>query len=318
MPRDPADKYLKAALVEAYASRANLFHQGVKGSRMREMFATIDAFDPSILKWDSHHLHITENAIAVLRAKHIPLHAVFAHPTILQQNPRTIAYYRNLVAVSQKGMSQMGLPTAKFERNAPASMSIDAATSLCRTLNSILSRLVEAEPDFELTRGRDVAFAEIGTELQGSWANRVGRGAAKAVEGILADYVRIHQRGEYDGHGRFVLNNGWKVFFGTEPDIKFLDADEVERITVEIKGSLDRAGAQTRYGEAKKSFAKARAKNPRCYTVYLASCFTEAVEQQIKADGQVSDRFNLTSILRDQKEQTRFLSRLFHVVDMPT
>ena len=33
---------------------------------------------------------------------------------------------------------------------------------------------------------RQAIFAEIGTELQGTWANLVGQGAAKAVEDLLA------------------------------------------------------------------------------------------------------------------------------------
>lgn len=89
------------------------------------------------------------------------------------------------------------------------------------------------------------------------------------------------------------------------------------QIAIEIKGSLDKAGAQTRYGEAKKSFGKALSENPRCFTVYLASCFTDAVVAQIRADGQVRRWFNLTSILYDDAERIRFLSTLFHVVDTP-
>ncbi len=318
MPRDQSDKFLKKALVEAYAARASIFHRGVSDSRMRELFAAVDAIDPATLQWDARDLHITERALKAIRDKAIPVHTIFVHPLALKQNPRFISYYRNLVAVSQKGMSQIGLPTARFERTTPAAMPADTAMSLARTLNSILSRLIEAEPAFELTHGRDVVFAEIRTEVQGTWANIVGKGAAKAVEGILVHYVEQHSRGQYHGHGRFTLNNGWQIIFGSEPDIQFLDAGGVERIAVEIKGSLDRAGAQTRYGEAKKSFAKALAKNPRCHTVYLASCFTESVERQIKADGQVGERFNLTSILRDPKEQKLFLSKLFHIVDTPT
>src|SRR5438105_6449720 len=95
------------------------------------------------------------------------------------------------------------------------------------------------------------------------------------------------------------------------------DSDGVKQIAIEIKGSLDTAGAQTRYGEAKKSFGKQLAENPRCYTIYLASCFTDAVIKQIEADGQVRDWFNLTSVLIDPEEQLRFLERLFHIVQTP-
>jgi hypothetical protein len=105
--------------------------------------------------------------------------------------------------------------------------------------------------------------------------------------------------------------------FASEPDIAFLGPKGARRIAIEIKGSLDRAGAQTRYGEAKKSFAKQLAENPRCHTIYLASCFTDAVIKQIEADGQVRDWFNLTSILYDPAESERFLSLLLHILHTP-
>jgi len=87
---------------------------------------------------------------------------------------------------------------------------------------------------------------------------------------------------------------------------------------VEIKGSLDVAGAQTRYGEALKSFRKMLAENPRCHTVYLASCFTDAVIGQMRDEGQVRAWYNLTSVLADEAERRRFLGQVFHVVDEPT
>jgi hypothetical protein len=114
------------------------------------------------------------------------------------------------------------------------------------------------------------------------------------------------------------LRNGWSITFAAEPDVAFFDPNGVKQIAIEIKGSLDVAGAQTRYGEAKKSFAKQLAQNPRCHTIYLASCFTDAVINQIRADGQVRDWFNLTSILYDGNEKEAFLKKLFHIVSTPT
>ena len=116
----------------------------------------------------------------------------------------------------------------------------------------------------------------------------------------------------------FKLDNGWTIIFANEPDVAFFDAFGVKQIAIEIKGSLDKAGAQTRYGEAKKSFVKQMTENPRCHTVYLASCFTDAVIEQIRRDGQVREWFNLTSILYDKPERKRFLNRLFHIVNTPT
>jgi hypothetical protein len=82
-------------------------------------------------------------------------------------------------------------------------------------------------------------------------------------------------------------------------------------VAIEIKGSMDKAGAQSRYGEAKKSFAKALAANPRCETIYLASCYTQAVMKQIEADGQVRRTFNLVDILDDEAKRQSFLDEIF-------
>lgn len=117
--------------------------------------------------------------------------------------------------------------------------------------------------------------------------------------------------------GLFRLANGWSIVFGAEPDVAFRDAEGRKQIAIEIKGSLDTAGAQTRYGEAKKSFAKQIAENPRCHTIYLASCFTDAVIQQIQSDKEVRDWFNLTSILYDEADKKAFLERVFHIVNTP-
>ena len=74
---------------------------------------------------------------------------------------------------------------------------------------------------------------------------------------------------------------------------------------------MDKAGAQTRYGEAKKSFGKALSVNPRCETIYLASCFTEAVLKQIETDGQVRKTYNLVDLLEAPTKRRKFLEELF-------
>lgn len=74
---------------------------------------------------------------------------------------------------------------------------------------------------------------------------------------------------------------------------------------------MDKAGAQTRYGEAKKSFGKALIENPRCETIYLASCFTKSLLDQVKQDGQVRKIFNLIDIMQDEKKKYEFLEELF-------
>ncbi len=51
--------------------------------------------------------------------------------------------------------------------------------------------------------------------------------------------------------------------------------------------------------------------NAQCETIYLASCFTKAVVEQIEADAQVRNRFNLIDIMEDDAKRKEFLDELF-------
>jgi hypothetical protein len=196
-------------------------------------------------------------------------------------------------------------------------MTPSEAERICRTINPIISGVIDANPPYTVDTSRKAIYAELGAQIQGTWANLIGKGASRAVESVLQRHLDQAKRGRSLGKGKFQLDSGWTIAFGTEPDVAFLDNKGVKRIAIEIKGSLDTAGAQTRYGEAKKTFAKQLAENPRCHTIYLASCFTDAVIRQIEDDGQVRDYFNLRSILYDEQDRQRFLDRLFHIVNAP-
>jgi hypothetical protein len=49
-----------------------------------------------------------------------------------------------------------------------------------------------------------------------------------------------------------------------------------------------------------------------CNTIYLASCFTDAVLSQLKTEREVDLHFNLIEILADEAKKIRFLKELFH------
>jgi len=313
-----ADKHLITALTKAYIARAQLFHSGVKASKIDLLIAEIDSIDDTRLDWTSRKSGVSETALKRVKEAGGQLHQVFAHPEVIKERPHLIAYYRNIVTISKKGIGQILFSTDAYESGRREKIGSEDAAKICQTLNRILSGVIEKLPDYTVELSRQAILAEIGTELQGTWANTVGQGASRAVKRLLAEYIEREGMSKRMQGARFELDNGWSITFGTEPDVAFFDSSGIKQIAVEIKGSLDVAGAQTRYGEAKKSFAKQLSENPRCHTVYLASCFTDAVIQQIKQDGQVREWFNLTSILYDADERKRFLKRLFHIVKTPT
>lgn len=312
------DKHLIDALTKAYMARAQLFHNGVRASKIDLLIAEIEGIEEKNLDWASESLGISQVALDRVKETGGSPHQVFAHPKVIMNRPHLIGYYRNIVTISKKGIGQILFSTEKYESGRKKKIASEDALTVCRTLNRILSGVIEKLPNYTLELSRQAILAEIGTELQGTWANVIGQGAAKAVQGLLGEYIEKNELGRDLKDGGFKLNNGWTIVFASEPDVAFFDGLGVKQIAIEIKGSLDKAGAQSRYGETKKSFAKQLNENPRCHTVYLASCFTDAVIEQIKQDGQVSDWFNLTSILYDDSERKRFLNRLFHIVKTPT
>jgi hypothetical protein len=311
------DRKLLAALAKAYTARAILFHDAIAASNIDILIAEIDLIRGRGLKWDLARLGISPSSFQ--RLKHLgenPL-KVFAHSDVILQRPHLVAYYRNIATISQKGITQILFSTARYEAKRAKSMTPADAEKICQTINPIISGVIDANPRYVVETSRKAIYAELGAQIQGTWANLIGKGASRAVEKVLQQHIDQAKVGRSVGKGKFQLNNNWTIVFGTEPDVAFLDNKGIKRIAIEIKGSLDTAGAQTRYGEAKKTFAKQLAQNPRCHTIYLASCFTDAVIKQIEDDGQVREYFNLTSILYDEQDRRRFLDRLFHIVNVP-
>lgn len=264
---------------------------------------------------------ISDQAFIIVKEAFIEPAQVFCHPSVLEQDSDLLEYYRNLAALSQKGLSQILsgriLKSHKgdnFERN----------RVIAKILNQIISSVIVDTKGFSLALAQNTVLSEIGTEIQGIWVNMIGQGAAKAVEGIIHDYAQAEglilstEKKEVSVSGKkqkqihLVLNNNWRIIFSSEPDVGIRDPKGKLQVAIEIKGSMDKAGAQTRLGEAKKSFAKAKAENAHCTTIYLASCFTDAVLSQLRTEREVDLHFNLIEILADESKKFQFLKELFH------
>lgn len=309
----PADTTLRNALKTAYLARAKLFAATIRATRIDELKKFLETLDAQKLTWTLQQLGISQRAFSKVKTAGVAPHLVFCHPNVIKQKPETLDYYRNLSALSSKGLSQLlgGLPRSQRE------------DERLRVINSILSSIVEEMPEFDLDVLRAVIPAEIGAEIQGTWVNTIGQGAAARVEALITDFARtndlvqrtekrqVTRAGKKKTQRVIHLKNGWTIIFADEPDGAIRDQRGTLKVAIEIKGSMDKAGAQTRYGEAKKSFAKALNEHAQCETIYLASYFTDAVIEQIKADAQVRKWFNLIEILEDDNKRRAFLRELF-------
>lgn len=312
---------LNEALIKSYVARAKLFYSVLKSKNIEKLFAQVEKCSIKGILWDIEKLGISKEAFIVTKKASIPPHMIFCHPEILNKCPNLVEYYRSLTALSQKGLSQIlsgKLPKVRKGDNKERFQLIAA------TLNKVISSVIIDTEDFSFSIAKDALIAEIGSEIQGTWVNIIGQGAAKAVEEIIQEYAQekefiastekkdITVKGKKQKQIHLVLNNNWRIIFSSEPDIAIRDNKDKLKVAIEIKGSMDKAGAQTRLGEAKKSFAKAKSENAHCLTIYLASCFTEAVLAQLKTDREIDTYFNLIDILADEKKKQEFLEELFH------
>lgn len=308
-----ADEILRDALKKAYLARAKLFAQGIQKRSIEETKRFLADQKSTEVAWNLGQLGISKAAFEKVRASGVEPHMVFCHPKIVEANPQVLEYYRNLAALSNKGLNQMLAGVKTQER----------ASERIRLINNVVSAIVEDLPTFDLALARSVIPVEIGAELQGEWVNRIGQGAATYVEDLMTDFAKsksvvrsiekktVRIKGKRKTHRSILLTNGWRIIFGDEPDVSIRDTKNVLKAAIEIKGSMDRAGAQTRYGEAKKSFGKALKEHAQCETIYLASCFTAAVNEQIEADAQVRKTFNLVEIMADPAKRKEFLREIF-------
>ena len=125
----------------------------------------------------------------------------------------------------------------------------------------------------------------------------------------LVDRHKTEQAAEEGNY--LILKSGTRICFGSEPDVECRSKPGELVCVIEIKGSADKAGAQTRLGEAKKSFTKAKLENPHCHTIFLPSVLTPAVEKQLKTEREIDQFFDLLAILRNKAKRIEFLEELF-------
>lgn len=317
-----ADETFREALTKSYIARTKLFYSSIKEKNIADLASRVKNLETKDIAWNLSGLGINEKAFNLIKKTSInPLH-VFCHPEVLLAKPDLAEYYRNLAAVSKKGLSQIlsgRLPRMGKERNN------ERYRIIAETLNKFISIVVEKIANgFSLSLAQEIILAEIGTEIQGTWVNKIGQGAARAVENIIQNYannkgfisatekkdVVIKNKKRKQTH--LILKNNWRIIFSNEPDIAIRNSRDKLHVAIEIKGSMDKAGAQTRLGEAKKSFAKAKGENAHCLTIYLASCFTDAVMEQLKTEREIDKHFNLVDILYDEEKKQEFLEELFH------
>lgn len=203
----------------------------------------------------------------------------------------------------------------------------ERALELSKVINEFISKILEEDDDYSLRDANIMYYATVGAFLEGAWRNDKGKLIADEVKKMIYEYFLFGKliksivllKGKeikpikdipIDEIKSFVLTNHYKIEFGSEPDIAFIDKKGILTGMVEVKGGLDEAGALERYEAAKKTFDEVLNKNPRAFTIYLASCITSTVRKRIEADRAVRKIFNLTNVFFDEEEKENFLKEI--------
>jgi hypothetical protein len=266
--------------------------------------------------WKLEELGISKEAWGRVIHSGIKPVRVFAHPKILVEEPKRVSYYRMLSMVSQKSMTKVSLPTVDYEAGRKR-LNYREALKIARHLNRIISELIIEEEEREVNpRELDLwRGMAAGTQAQGTWQNEKGFEAARMVGDILRKRILETNLGK-SGDKRsneWLLNDGRRLIFGSEPDIGIYDSHGSILVAVEVKGGIDTAGVLERLGAALKSLGRAKRENPKAITVLILpkTAITGTFLREIeKLKNEINHYFILDELINNLEKQKEFFKVL--------
>ena len=333
------DDLLKEARRIDYRLRSTFFYRKLHELGFLDFAREIDALVKigESYKWvERGQWSISQGAWEYVAGSELSSLRVFCHPRVIIEQPRLIAYYRNIAALSQKAVQTLAFNVKWFELGKREDLPYERALLLCQLFNTHVSTIIESTLTFSQRDLDALLFASAGAQINGSWLNAIGNEAEMVVKRLLSSFLvkRGFVVGLLDKKGRSLtldevedlmriladirairLQNGTSMVFGAEPDIALLAPSGQTMAVIEVKGGKDPAGALERYGAAKKSFEKTLEDNPEAITIYLASCITDEVERRLAEDATVQQVFNLTVLLGNEAQRNDFLAYIGKLVE---
>lgn len=290
-------------------AKSAFFRQKLHEWGVIEIAYAIERIKGELLDWDLDALGISQDAWDKIIHRGIKPVIVFAHPEVLTDMPRAVAYYRTLSMVSQKSMARIGINSARFEQRdiLPSS---DSALLISQSLNDIISRLVEATEridarEFDIWRGM-----AAGSQAQGSWQNAKGKRVETEVKRLIQN--RLAEKGlverQSPGGLQIQLTDGRRVVFSDEPDIGIFDGSTI-LAAIEVKGGIDAAGVLERVGAAMKSLSRAKEDNPDSATILVLQevSLTETAQIDLHNNREIVNHwFTLEQLHGDTPEREEF------------
>ncbi|MGH9129193.1 MAG: XcyI family restriction endonuclease [Acidimicrobiales bacterium] len=224
--------------------------------------------DPATLAAEMDQ-HAPPAARQILQGLGVRDDTVFAVPSVLRQDPRTLGYYRLLLGVSQKRFygrgSGMGPFKAMEDRGGIRADLDRAIPELCKAMNQAMGELVTtvgaALTPLDVEQ---LPLMTLGAQADGSWRTRIGQRATEDVFDALKSVVKAQGIAYVDGAHALSLTNAAQrhvtIALAADPDVvikETVNTQEFFKVAIEIKGGTDHSNAHNRAGEAEKSHRKA-------------------------------------------------------------
>lgn len=253
-------------------TKSEFFHQKLHEYGLLEIAYAIEDVKGESLDWDKAALGISKEAWKKVIHRGIKPVRVFAHPWVLRNIHRSVGYYQKMALVSLKSMTRIGLTISRYEAGENAKpMRKDKAGAVAQRLNTLISRLVEADDELDLREFDLWRGMTAGSSAQGSWQNTKGDRMEAVIKGMITR--RIQNEAlllNKSDDGRILhLRDGRIVEYASEPDLAFYDDDHMLLIAVEIKGGIDPAGVLERIGVVIKSLHRAKRENEHSTTILI-------------------------------------------------
>ncbi len=259
-------------------------------------------------------LMISEEAWEYITGSSTEPRMVFAHPSLLRENPTLSAYYRGIALLSQKRVSDLATGVANWEDpDKQSRVSEERSIAVSRLYNAVISSIIEGATDWSVENGYRNIIATMGIGLDGAIRNVVGQDAERNIKDkieawlVSADLIEAYDSDEKT----YELPNNYFMRYSSEPDIEFSRTVEGTRrviATIEIKGGKDPAGALERLGAILKSFEETP---PGCTNMLIAGVITSVMEERLIQAG-IINRFLLDNLTSDSKKWSEFLNEVFH------
>jgi len=263
----------------------------------------------------------------ILAASGIRDEHVFPVPTLLEEKPMLVGYYRLLLGISQKRFYRKGTGMSPYKGmesrgliNAKRAPDLDR---FCSAMTLHLSELVrQISPRITARDVSELPLLTLGAQLYGSNNNAIGRKATLDVFVSVAEIVKdfiVSQEPR-----KITIINASKrrvvLALSTDPDIRIQEEFEGKlrnKVAIEIKGGTDVSNAHNRAGEAEKSHLKAKKQNFRDYWTIISKAGL-SMDKLKQESPTTSSWFDVAEVLaREGEDWIEFRSRFAGEAGIP-